>query len=54
MRISEIPQPMCTAAVTGMPRIGEPAPAFTVVTTQGDVDFPADEVEAAIRVKGAA
>jgi peroxiredoxin (alkyl hydroperoxide reductase subunit C) len=25
-----------------MPRIGEPAPAFTAVTTQGDIDFPAD------------
>jgi peroxiredoxin (alkyl hydroperoxide reductase subunit C) len=28
--------------VTTMPRIGDPAPAFTAVTTQGHVDFPAD------------
>lgn len=28
--------------VTTMPRIGDPAPAFTAVTTQGPVDFPAD------------
>ncbi|WP_198042030.1 peroxiredoxin [Mycobacterium kansasii] len=25
-----------------MPRIGEPAPAFTAVTTQGPINFPAD------------
>lgn len=25
-----------------MPRIGDPAPAFTAHTTQGDIDFPAD------------
>lgn len=30
------------AAPTPMPRIGDPAPAFTAVTTQGDIDFPAD------------
>jgi peroxiredoxin (alkyl hydroperoxide reductase subunit C) len=30
------------AEVTTMPRIGDPAPAFTAVTTQGDIDFPAD------------
>lgn len=29
------------AAAPGMPRIGEPAPAFTAVTTQGEVEFPA-------------
>ncbi len=26
----------------GMPRIGDPAPAFTAATTQGDINFPAD------------
>jgi len=26
----------------GMPRIGDPAPAFTAVTTQGPITFPAD------------
>ncbi len=31
-----------TSAVTGIPRIGDPAPAFTAVTTQGQIDFPAD------------
>lgn len=30
------------AATTGMPRIGDPAPAFTAVTTQGEITFPAD------------
>lgn len=25
-----------------MPRIGDPAPAFSAVTTQGDINFPAD------------
>ncbi|GAB3221558.1 peroxiredoxin [Mycolicibacterium hippocampi] len=25
-----------------MPRIGDPAPAFTAATTQGDINFPAD------------
>jgi peroxiredoxin (alkyl hydroperoxide reductase subunit C) len=28
--------------VTTMPRIGDPAPAFTAVTTQGSVSFPED------------
>lgn len=28
--------------VTSMPRIGDPAPAFSAVTTQGDINFPAD------------
>lgn len=28
--------------VTSMPRIGDPAPAFTAVTTQGKINFPAD------------
>ena len=27
---------------TGMPRIGDPAPDFTAVTTQGDINFPGD------------
>lgn len=27
---------------TSMPRIGDPAPAFTAVTTQGDISFPGD------------
>jgi len=34
-----------TAEATGaipMPRIGDPAPAFTAVTTEGEVNFPAD------------
>ena len=31
-----------TTAVTTMPRIGDPAPAFTAVTTQGEITFPAD------------
>jgi len=31
-----------TAAATAMPRIGDPAPAFTAVTTQGEITFPAD------------
>lgn len=30
------------AVTTGMPRIGDPAPAFTAVTTQGEITFPAD------------
>ena len=29
-------------APTAMPRIGDPAPAFTAKTTQGDINFPAD------------
>ncbi|MDZ4268603.1 MAG: peroxiredoxin [Mycobacterium sp.] len=41
MTTNEIPAPT-TAAVPGMPRIGDPAPAFTAVTTQGDITFPAD------------
>ena len=28
--------------VTSMPRIGDPAPAFTASTTQGEINFPAD------------
>jgi peroxiredoxin (alkyl hydroperoxide reductase subunit C) len=28
--------------VTAMPRIGEPAPEFTAITTQGNINFPAD------------
>ncbi len=30
------------AAPVSMPRIGDPAPAFTAITTQGEIDFPAD------------
>jgi len=30
------------APVATMPRIGDPAPSFTAVTTQGDLTFPAD------------
>jgi peroxiredoxin (alkyl hydroperoxide reductase subunit C) len=30
------------AEVPTMPRIGDPAPPFTAVTTQGPIDFPAD------------
>ncbi len=33
---------MTETAVTAMPRIGDPAPAFTAVTTQGEITFPAD------------
>jgi peroxiredoxin (alkyl hydroperoxide reductase subunit C) len=29
-------------AVTGTPRIGDPAPSFAAKTTQGDISFPAD------------
>lgn len=32
------------ATTTPMPRIGEPAPSFTAVTTQGEISFPADYV----------
>ncbi len=28
--------------VVSMPRIGDPAPEFKAVTTQGDMNFPAD------------
>jgi len=31
-----------TVMTTGMPRIGDPAPAFTAVTTQGEITFPGD------------
>ena len=31
-----------TPPVAGMPRIGDAAPAFTAVTTQGEINFPAD------------
>lgn len=37
MTITDTPAP-----VTAMPRIGDPAPAFTAVTTQGEINFPAD------------
>jgi len=35
--VSETPAP-----VTSMPRIGDPAPSFTAVTTQGPINFPGD------------
>ena len=31
-----------TVLTTGMPRIGDQAPAFTAVTTQGEINFPGD------------
>lgn len=31
-----------TTIATTMPRIGDPAPAFTATTTQGPINFPAD------------
>ena len=37
MIVAETPTP-----APSMPRIGDPAPAFTAVTTQGQIDFPAD------------
>lgn len=37
MTATEMPAP-----ATGMPRIGDPAPVFTAVTTQGEINFPAD------------
>lgn len=37
MTTTETPAP-----VTTMPRIGDPAPAFTAQTTQGEINFPAD------------
>ena len=30
------------AVSTGIPRIGDPAPSFTAVTTQGEITFPSD------------
>ena len=30
------------ATVVSMPRIGDPAPEFTAVTTQGEINFPSD------------
>ncbi len=41
MTINEISASTAPAA-PAMPRIGDPAPAFTAVTTQGDINFPAD------------
>ena len=35
-------EPGDAAAVVGMPRIGDPSPSFTAVSTQGPVNFPAD------------
>lgn len=36
-----VTDPIAPAAVS-MPRLGDPAPAFTARTTQGDINFPAD------------
>lgn len=33
---------MTAAPATAMPRLGDPAPAFTAKTTQGDISFPGD------------
>lgn len=33
---------METTQVYGMPRIGDAAPEFKAVTTQGDINFPSD------------
>lgn len=33
---------METNAINSMPRIGDPAPQFTAVTTQGPINFPSD------------
>ncbi|HEU4362320.1 MAG TPA: peroxiredoxin [Mycobacterium sp.] len=37
MTTADTPAPVAT-----MPRIGDPAPAFTATTTQGEINFPAD------------
>jgi peroxiredoxin (alkyl hydroperoxide reductase subunit C) len=34
--------PETTTQIIGMPRIGDPAPPFTAVSTQGPINFPAD------------
>ena len=39
MTVTESPGPV---PVAGMPRIGDTAPAFNAVTTQGEINFPAD------------
>ncbi|MGB7980143.1 MAG: peroxiredoxin [Candidatus Nanopelagicales bacterium] len=39
--VAATPTPAPGPAVT-MPRIGDPAPAFTAVTTQGEINFPSD------------
>lgn len=36
---------METTQVYGMPRIGDAAPEFKAVTTQGDINFPSDYKE---------
>src|SRR5690606_1589615 len=38
MTTAETPAP----APVAMPRIGDPAPEFTAVTTRGEINFPAD------------
>ena len=34
-----VTESLAPVPVTGMPRIGDPAPAFTAVTTQGESTF---------------
>ena len=34
--------PETTTQNVGMPRIGDPAPSFSAVSTQGPINFPAD------------
>ena len=34
--------PEVTTPVATMPRIGDPAPSFTAVSTQGPINFPGD------------
>lgn len=34
--------PETSAPIAGMPRIGEPAPSFTAMSTQGPINFPGD------------
>ena len=41
MTTADSPAPTVTPAPS-MPRIGDPAPAFTATTTQGAINFPAD------------
>lgn len=37
-------EPSQEHAVISMPRIGDAAPEFKAVTTQGDINFPADSL----------
>ncbi|MCH7411355.1 peroxiredoxin [Belliella sp. DSM 111904] len=42
MDSTEIKNTDTTAGITPMPRIGDKAPEFKAVTTQGDINFPSD------------